>query len=62
MVCADRDLALPPVLAADMPQRCSDLELHTIADCGHWTQQERPNELNQLLIQWLARRFSSAAR
>ena len=61
MICAERDLALPPAMAADMPQRCSDLEMHTIADCGHWTQQEKPAELNALLIQWLARRFPSAA-
>ena len=60
MVCADRDPALPPAIAADMPQRCSDLEMHTIADCGHWTQQERPAELNALLIDWLRRRFPPA--
>jgi pimeloyl-ACP methyl ester carboxylesterase len=57
MVCAERDPALPPAMAADMPQRCSDLEMHTIPDCGHWTQQEKPEELNALLLQWLERRF-----
>ncbi len=59
MVCAERDLALPPALAADMPQRCSDLEMQSIAGCGHWTQQEKPDELNELVLRWLARRFPS---
>ena len=25
-----------------------------ILDCGHWIQQERPDEVNQLLVNWLA--------
>jgi pimeloyl-ACP methyl ester carboxylesterase len=62
MICAERDPALPPAQAADMPQRCSDLEMHTIADCGHWTQQEKPAELNELLLQWLTRRFPPGVR
>ena len=62
MVCAERDPALPPAMAADMPDRCSDLEMHTIADCGHWTQQEKPAELNELMLQWLVRRFPPGSR
>ena len=26
---------------------------HTLAGCGHWTQQERPDEVNAILIPWL---------
>ena len=36
-------------------QTCSDLEIHMIRECGHWTQQEKPDELNHLLIDWLTR-------
>ncbi len=25
----------------------------TIKDCGHWTQQEKPDEVNQALIEFL---------
>ncbi|MCU1648062.1 MAG: epoxide hydrolase [Nocardia sp.] len=25
-----------------------------LLDCGHWVQQERPDEVNRLLIEWLA--------
>jgi pimeloyl-ACP methyl ester carboxylesterase len=27
-----------------------------IARCGHWTQQEKPAELNAILLDWLSRR------
>ena len=31
-----------------------------IPGCGHWTQQERPDELSGIMIDWLKRRFRSA--
>ena len=31
------------------------LERHVVADCGHWIQQERPDEINSLLLAWLRR-------
>ena len=30
------------------------VEGHMLAGCGHWTQQERPDEVNRLLLGWLA--------
>ena len=58
MLCAEWDPALAPALAANMPNVCSDLEMHTIPKAGHWVQQECPDELNGLLVDWLARRFA----
>jgi pimeloyl-ACP methyl ester carboxylesterase len=23
-------------------------------DCGHWSQQEKPDEVNRLIVDWLA--------
>jgi pimeloyl-ACP methyl ester carboxylesterase len=57
MVTAEWDAALPPDLAGGMPALCSDLEMHMISQCGHWTQQDKPAELNALLTGWLSRRF-----
>ncbi len=57
-ITAEWDFALPPEMAAGMSAVCSDLETHMIAECGHWTQQEKPEELNRLLVDWLSRRFS----
>ena len=58
MVTAEWDAALPPQLAQSMPERCRDLEMHCIERCGHWTQQEAPEELNRILVDWLTRRFA----
>lgn len=58
MVTAEWDVALPPSAAAGMPALCSDLETHMIEGCGHWTQQDRPVELNAILVDWLKRRFA----
>ena len=33
----------------------NDLTTHML-ECGHWTQQERPDEVNELLIDWLVQR------
>lgn len=57
MLCAEWDAALPPRLAERMPERCSDLELHTVSRAGHWVQQEYPEEVNGLVTDWLVRRF-----
>ena len=34
-----------------------DLEIQMIEDCGHWTQQEKPAELNAIMLEWLGRRY-----
>jgi pimeloyl-ACP methyl ester carboxylesterase len=56
MVTAEWDPALSPALAANMPNLCSDLEMKMIETCGHFTQQERPEELSALMVDWLVRR------
>ena len=58
MVTAEWDMALQPALAEDMPSRCNDLETVMIPQCGHWTQQEKPDELNRIMIDWLHKRFA----
>jgi pimeloyl-ACP methyl ester carboxylesterase len=57
MITAEWDPALRPEMAGGMPALCPDLETAMIRSCGHWTQQEKPEELNRLLIDWLRRRF-----
>jgi pimeloyl-ACP methyl ester carboxylesterase len=32
-----------------------NVEGHLLEGCGHWTQQERPEEVNRLLVDWLGR-------
>jgi pimeloyl-ACP methyl ester carboxylesterase len=57
MICAADDVVLRPEGADGMEDYIPDLEKHTIADCGHWTQQEKPEELNQLMVDWLTKKF-----
>jgi len=54
---AEDDVVLPPSSADGMGQWIADLEKHVIEDCGHWTQQEKPEELNTILIGWLTKKF-----
>jgi pimeloyl-ACP methyl ester carboxylesterase len=53
-----RDLVLKMFPGIDwqstMRAHCTDLRgLHLLEGCGHWTQQERPDEVNRLLLAWL---------
>ncbi len=57
MVTAEWDLAIPSTLAEGMPELCNDLEIQMIEECGHWTQQEKPDELNAIMVDWLKRRY-----
>ncbi|MCI0518133.1 MAG: alpha/beta hydrolase [Woeseiaceae bacterium] len=51
------DVIVSPQHIEAMKPRVRDLELHMIDDCGHWTQQEQPERVNALMLDWLARRF-----
>ena len=33
-----------------------DLTVHMLEGCGHWTQQERPDDVNRLMLDWLVER------
>ncbi|THD81130.1 MAG: alpha/beta hydrolase [Phenylobacterium sp.] len=57
MITAEKDAVLTPAMAEPMPALIGDLEMHMIAGSGHWTQQEKPDEVNRLMLDWLTRRF-----
>ena len=40
----------------DMSKSVKNLEIRTL-DCGHWIQQERPEETNSLITEWLRLRL-----
>ncbi len=54
---AENDVILPPSSADGMDEFISDFEKYTVADCGHWTQQEKPEELNKVMLDWLNRKI-----
>ncbi|XP_036898135.1 bifunctional epoxide hydrolase 2 isoform X1 [Sturnira hondurensis] len=53
MVTAEKDLVLTPVMSNHMEDWIPLLKRGHIKDCGHFTQIEKPAEVNQILIQWL---------
>jgi len=58
MISAANDVVLRPEMTDGMEDYIADLEKHIIEDCGHWTQSEKPEELNALITDWLKRRFA----
>ena len=55
---AENDVILPPSSADGMEDFISDLEKYTVMDSGHWTQQEKPEEVNRVIIDWLKRKIT----
>ena len=52
---APNDVIIAPAQIDAMRPCVEDLQIAMLDDCGHWSQQERPAEINALLLDWLAR-------
>jgi pimeloyl-ACP methyl ester carboxylesterase len=57
MIMAENDAVLPPSAADGMEKLVPDLEKYLVRDSGHWTQQEKPDEVSAKLIEWRRKRF-----
>jgi pimeloyl-ACP methyl ester carboxylesterase len=57
MIMAENDHVLPPSAADGMEKIIPDLEKYLVRGSGHWTQQEKPEEVSAKLIEWRRRRF-----
>jgi epoxide hydrolase A/B len=57
MIMAEDDRVLPPSAADGMEKIVPDLEKYLVHGSGHWTQQEKPEEVSAKLIEWRRRRF-----
>jgi pimeloyl-ACP methyl ester carboxylesterase len=57
MITAEWDVFLPPKLSEGMETHVPQLERAMVHAAGHWTQQEKPEEVSRLLIDWLERRM-----
>jgi pimeloyl-ACP methyl ester carboxylesterase len=53
MIITDKDPILLPQMARGMEQHVPDLRTVLIEDCGHWTQQERPDEVSLAMVRFL---------
>jgi pimeloyl-ACP methyl ester carboxylesterase len=59
MVSAAEDVVLRASMTEGMDAHVPDLERQVVANCWHWTPEEKPAELNRLAVSWLRRRFPS---
>jgi pimeloyl-ACP methyl ester carboxylesterase len=55
MISASDDPVLTPAMTVGMEERVPDLERVVIENCGHWTQQERPEETTAAMLAYLNR-------
>ena len=53
-IAASDELVVGPEQVEAMRGVVTDLTIHTLAPCGHWSQQERPDDVNRLIIDWLS--------
>ncbi|MBN3294482.1 HYES hydrolase, partial [Polypterus senegalus] len=60
MVTAGKDMVLLPAFTKGMEDLIPKLTRGHIEECSHWTQMDRPAEVNKILIQWLKDTHKSA--
>jgi pimeloyl-ACP methyl ester carboxylesterase len=53
MIVADKDPILRPEMAEGIERNVPNVRKVLIEDCGHWTQQEKPDEVNRAIIAFL---------
>jgi len=53
---AVNDVIIAPEHIDGMTSLVTDLEIHMLQNCGHWSQQEKPDEVNRLILEWLVQR------
>ncbi|XP_038626821.1 bifunctional epoxide hydrolase 2 isoform X1 [Tachyglossus aculeatus] len=62
MITAGKDPVLTPHMSRNMEEWVPQLKRSHIEECGHWTQMDRPTELNQILTKWLKQLPASVAK
>jgi soluble epoxide hydrolase/lipid-phosphate phosphatase len=50
---ADNEVIVSVQQIAAMKPHVENLKVHMLENCGHWSQQEHPDEVNALILDWL---------
>jgi pimeloyl-ACP methyl ester carboxylesterase len=50
---AANDVIISPEQIEAMRPLVTNLEIHMLEKCGHWSQQEKPDEVNRVMLDWL---------
>lgn len=54
VIWGERDVALDPACNETLPRYVANLQIHYLTDANHWVQMHRPQEVNALLLAFLA--------
>jgi non-specific protein-tyrosine kinase len=57
MIMAELDVVLPLSATDGMEKIVPDLEKHLVLGSGHWTMQQKPEEVSATILDWRRRRF-----
>jgi pimeloyl-ACP methyl ester carboxylesterase len=57
MIMAEKDGVLPPSAADGMETWVPNLDRHLVKGSGHWTQQEKPDEVTKVIADWMDKTF-----
>jgi pimeloyl-ACP methyl ester carboxylesterase len=57
MIMAEKDAVLPPSSADGMEQWAPNLDRYLVKGSGHWTQQEKPDEVTSVIADWMEKTF-----
>ena len=49
------DVIIPLEAIDGMKSLVTNLEIHMLEPCGHWSQQEHPEQVNTIMLEWLAK-------
>ncbi len=55
VVCGEADGVTPPECSREIAAGIAGAQLHLLPDCGHMLTMEKPQRVNALLLEWLAR-------
>jgi pimeloyl-ACP methyl ester carboxylesterase len=58
MIMAEKDAVLPPSSADGMETWVPNLDRHLVLGSGHWTQQEKPDEVTRVIADWMRKTFA----
>ena len=58
MIMAELDAVLSPAMAEGMERNVPNLTKHLVKGSGHWTQQEKPNEVTDVIADWMGKTFA----
>jgi pimeloyl-ACP methyl ester carboxylesterase len=57
MITAENDLVLAPSMSEGMEALIPNLARHNVLGSGHWTQQEKPEEVTRVIADWMTSTF-----